>query len=198
MLRVSELKIQRPPQNFHYDFQINSGEIAAIQGVSGVGKSTLLECLAGFIQPVAGEIYWNDLDLLSLEPRQRPVSMLFQEHNLFEHLSVYDNLRLALGKNADRDIQIAAKALNVQEHLAKLPVALSGGQRQRIALIRTLLRPEPLILLDEPFSELDDSTRFTATAWTREQARSRHKTMLVVTHQAEDVTRLTDRVINII
>ncbi len=197
MLRVSELKIERPPQSFQYDFQISSGEIAAIQGVSGVGKSTLLECLAGFIQPVSGAIYWNDQDLLPLAPKHRPISMLFQEHNLFEHLSVYDNLILALGKTAESEINAAAVALGVQSHLTKLPVKLSGGQRQRVALLRTLLRPEPLILLDEPFSELDDDTRFTATTWTRQQARGRHKTMLVVTHQAEDVTRLADRVIHI-
>ncbi|WP_020409045.1 ATP-binding cassette domain-containing protein [Hahella ganghwensis] len=198
MLRVSEVTIERPPQQFRYDLFVQTGEIAAIQGVSGVGKSTLLECLAGFIHPVAGDITWNDVNLLPLEPRERPVSMLFQEHNLFEHLSVRDNLHLALGKDNNNDIHQAALALGISDHLHKLPAELSGGQRQRVALIRTLMRPEPLILLDEPFSELDDDTRSVATGWAREQARLRQKTMLVVTHQAEDVTRLADRVITLV
>lgn len=87
----------------------------------------------------------------------------------------------------------AARHLGVDEQLAKKPATLSGGQRQRIALIRTLLRPEPIVLLDEPFAELDPSTREKAALWTRAQAKLAGKTVLLVTHQDEDVERVADR-----
>ena len=197
MLNVFNLKVVRPPQVFRYHFQLATGEVAAIQGISGVGKTTLLECIAGFVPLSSGEIKWQQQSIDQLDPCDRPVSMLFQDHNLFEHLSVSENLILALGKNNVLQFTEAAAQLGIAEHLHKNPAQLSGGQRQRVALMRSMLRPEPLILLDEPFSELDDSTRATATHWTREQAKSQGKTMLVVTHQAEDVSRLADKVITL-
>ncbi len=197
MLSILHLKVVRHPQQFDYHFRVSEGEVAAIQGVSGVGKTTLLECIAGFVPANAGEIIWHQHRLDQLDPSERPISMLFQDHNLFEHLSVSDNLNLALGKSQRESYEKAASQLGIVEHLQKKPAQLSGGQRQRVALIRTMLRPEPLILLDEPFSELDDRTRAVATSWAREQATGQGKTMLVVTHQAEDVSRLADKVITL-
>lgn len=197
MLLIDKLAIRRGDNMLRYDFSLGAGRIMTIQGRSGAGKSTLLDLIAGFLQPEQGDIVWGDQSLLHLSVEQRPVSMLFQAHNLFEHISVAKNLKLGLNPGVDSavseaDVETAVKALGVEELLQRKPTALSGGQRQRIALLRTMLRPEPLVLLDEPFTGLDDVTREQAADWVRSAARKYHKTMLLITHQDEDVSRLAD------
>ena len=193
MLKISQLIIERDGKRLRYDFQLEAGHILAIQGLSGVGKSTLLSAIAGFVEPIEGDIFWQGDSLQSLSVEQRPVSYLFQEHNLFEHLSVIENLSLGFsGVVPKAQIVEAAAILQVADQLEKRPGALSGGQRQRVALIRTLLRPEPLVLLDEPFAELDYKTRKLATNWVRETAKKNGKTVLMVTHDPEDVARVAD------
>lgn len=193
MLEIQALQLERDGYLLDYELEVAEGQILAIQGRSGVGKSSLLSAIAGFLTPLSGQIRWRGQSLLKLPPEQRPVSLLFQDHNLFEHLSVLDNLSLGFsGAPPLAALREAAQALEVGQHLHKKPAELSGGQRQRIALIRTLLRPEPLILLDEPFAELDPHTRELTTRWTRETAKACGKTLLLVTHQAEDVAKVTD------
>jgi len=198
MLEIENLIITRDGTPLHYQLCVTAGEILAIQGRSGVGKSTLLSALAGFVTPCSGDIRWQGRSLLTLSAEQRPVTMLFQDHNLFEHLSVWDNLQLGFSGPAPvTALKEAAEALQVSEFLRKKPPTLSGGQRQRVAIIRTLLRPEPIVLLDEPFAELDPGTRQLATEWTLDSARRQQKTVLMVTHQQEDVSRLADRAIEL-
>lgn len=193
MLLIDKLSIQRDEQVLQYDFSLEAGKIMTIQGRSGAGKSTLLDLIAGFLQPQQGDICWHGQSLLPLTVEQRPVSMLFQAYNLFEHISVLKNLQLGLGGQvAMSDMQAAAEVLGVADLLSRKPTALSGGQRQRIALLRTLLRPEPLVLLDEPFTGLDDTSREQATDWVLETIRAQYKTVLLITHQDEDVSRLAD------
>lgn len=193
MLKIDQLEIERDNRMLRYDFCVDTGQILAIQGRSGVGKSSLLSAIAGFINPCSGSIVWQGQALQQLPVEQRPVSLLFQDHNLFEHLSVIDNLCLGFpGPAPIKALQLAAQSLEVEQHLDKKPGQLSGGQRQRIGLIRTLLRPEPLILLDEPFAELDPHTRDLATDWVRQSAKSNNKTLLLVTHQADDVDKVAD------
>lgn len=197
MLNINQLTIQRGKHLLHYDYTIKTGEIITIQGRSGAGKSTLLMAIAGFVDTAEGDILWQDKSLLTLSIQQRPVSLLFQEHNLFEHIGVMENLRLGMnsniGKQIDVSIHEAAEALHIHDLLTRMPTQLSGGQRQRVALLRTLLRPEPLILLDEPFAELDNATRRLASEWVYKESKTRDKTVLIVTHQDEDVGRLADR-----
>jgi len=196
MLEINNLIIQRDRQPLHYQLAVAEGEILAIQGRSGVGKSTLLGALAGFVETQSGDMRWQGQSLLPLAADQRPVSMLFQDHNLFEHLSALDNMQLGFPGPAPTEALLkAAKALEVDELLQKKPTELSGGQRQRIAIIRTLLRPEPIVLLDEPFAELDQHTRHQATDWVKQTAKQAGKTVLLVTHQQEDVTQLADRLL---
>ena len=193
MLKISQLTIERDGKRLSYDFQLEEGSILAIQGLSGVGKTTLLSAIAGFVEPIEGLISWQGDSLNSLPVEQRPVSYLFQDHNLFEHLSVMENLSLGFDGVVPRArIVEAADILQVVDQLEKKPRELSGGQRQRIALIRTILRPEPLVLLDEPFAELDPETRVLATKWVRDMAKQLGKTVLMVTHQSEDVDRVAD------
>lgn len=193
MLNVSQLKIARENKVLCYELKLSEGKILAIQGLSGVGKSTLLSAIAGFIDPLAGTINWNGEQLNNLPVEGRPVSYLFQDHNLFEHLTVMENLSLGFSGLAPKDELIeAASQLNVLDQIEKLPGGLSGGQRQRIALIRTLLRPEPLVLLDEPFAELDPETRRLTVMWVKKTANAKGKTVLMVTHQSEDAEQLAD------
>jgi len=193
MLDIQQLQIQLGDNQLNYHQQINSGDIVTLQGVSGVGKSSLLLCIAGFIQPVRGQISWQGAQISSQPIEQRPVAMLFQENNLFEHISVLKNARLGTANIGDTEIFAAAKELQITEQMQKMPLQLSGGQRQRVGLLRTLLRPEPLILLDEPFAELDNQTRTIAANWVNKIARAQNKTVLLVTHQMEDVDILADR-----
>lgn len=197
MLQVKEIEIIRSGTTLRYQLQARKGEIVAIQGFSGVGKSTLLESIAGFVRITSGKILWDEQDITYVPAWQRPVSMLFQAHNLFEHLSVMENLLLAGGGMAADTLLDAAQKLDVKQQLHKLPYQLSGGQRQRIALIRTIFRPEPLILLDEPFSELDPDMRQHTALWTGQTARNLAKTVLIVTHQQEDVSHVVNRVITL-
>lgn len=197
-LIVDQLEVVLDGYRLHYNLQLAAGECLAIQGRSGVGKSTLLHTLAGFEKAKSGQVLWYGRDLLKLPAQRRPISMLFQEHNLFEHLSVMDNLKLGFSRIPTREeFETAAEALDVADQLDKFPTELSGGQRQRIGLIRTLLRPEPLILLDEPFAELDQHTRHKAAIWTATTARDMKKTLILVTHQDEDAERIADRTLEL-
>lgn len=197
MLELNQLTLQRGTQTLRYDLSLASGALLTIQGPSGAGKSTLLDLIAGFITPASGDISWHGQSLLQLSVEQRPVSMLFQSHNLFQHLSVLQNLHLGLqhpdAEHCHDMIAAAAAALGVEALLQRKPGQLSGGQQQRIALLRTLLRPEPLVLLDEPFTGLDEQTRIRCADWVRTQVDETAKTVLLVTHQDDDVARLADR-----
>ncbi|MBB1486272.1 ATP-binding cassette domain-containing protein [Oceanospirillum sp. D5] len=193
-LLINRLIVNYGVSDLHYQLNVEPGECLAIQGESGVGKTTLLYVIAGFQAACQGEVLWQGRDILMLQADQRPVSMLFQEYNLFEHLTVWQNLILGFHDSVpEQALRQAAEQLLVAEQLNKLPGELSGGQRQRIGLIRTLLRPEPLILLDEPFAELDAKTRQLAAQWVREVALKENKTLLLVTHHQEDVEIVADR-----
>ena len=198
MLNIRDLSVVLDGYTLQYDLNVIKGECVAIQGASGVGKTTLLNMIAGFLKPESGAIFWDGMDICQLTTEQRPVSMLFQDHNLFEHLSVINNLQLGFDKEPpQQQILQACQALGITDQLEKMPPQLSGGQRQRVALIRTLLRPEPIVLLDEPFAELDPESRRTAALWTREEAKKAGKTLLLVTHQDEDVSLVADRAIRL-
>lgn len=197
-LRVENLSIYYADWQRDYSLVAPEGERLAIKGPSGIGKTTLLMALAGFIKPIAGSAYWGDQDLLALPPERRPISMLFQDDNLFEHLSVNENLKLGLKPEAITiSLQAAVEQLGLSEQLHKLPGQLSGGQRQRVGLIRTLLRPEPLIILDEPFAELDADTRQRALDFTLSAAQAGNKTLLLITHQDEDIAALATQTLHL-
>ncbi len=192
-LEINNLKLHRGQWRRSYSLTLNAGERLAIQGQSGLGKTSLLMAIAGLTPCVSGSIRWQGQEIENLPAEQRPVAMLFQDDNLFEHLSVRQNLWLGINTQeiSDKQMNEAVEALNLKDEIDKKPPQLSGGQRQRVGLIRTLLRPEPIVLLDEPFAELDRDTRKLASNWVKAQLYQSHKTLLMVTHQQEDADTLS-------
>ncbi|MCP3697130.1 MAG: thiamine ABC transporter ATP-binding protein [Aliivibrio sp.] len=196
MLKFSDVKYRYHSELFEFDLKVNKGNVVAILGPSGAGKSTLLSLLAGFISPESGDITINNESLLSQAPHQRPLSMLFQEHNLFAHLSVSDNIGLGIKPNLrlneaeKRSVTQAAKQVGVDELLHRLPEQLSGGQKQRVALARCLVQKKPVLLLDEPFSALDPMLREEMIGLIQRLIEEQQLTVLMVTHSLQDAKAL--------
>ena len=187
----------------HFVLQVEQGERLAIIGESGAGKSTLLNLIAGFETPASGQILLNDCDHTQTQPAERPVSMLFQDNNLFPHLTVAQNIGLALAPslslNATQQQQVReiAEKMGIELLLSRRADQLSGGQKQRVALARTLLRDKPILLLDEPFSALDPIRRHELQQFILDICVERNLTLLMVTHQLEETKNLFTRVVEI-
>lgn len=199
MLEVCNLTFTYPSNDrtWNFDFQVGRGQCIAIDGPSGSGKSTLLGLLAGFLRPTAGTITWQGQNVDQLAPWQRPMTSVFQEHNLFEHLDVQTNIGLGihpgmkLSREQKQAIQMGLARVGLAGYGERMPSALSGGQRQRIALLRALLRNQPLLLLDEPLTGLDQDTRNTLRAMLVEQ-KAQGVTMVLASHDEEDRQVLAD------
>ncbi len=196
MLELDALSFAYPGQSRPYSFSLKvaSGEILAISGVSGAGKSTLLDLIAGFLTPLSGALRLDGTSLLGLMPEQRPVAILFQSDNLFDHLSVGKNLALARprGRLSDAEREDSLEAVGLSGLARRRAANLSGGQKQRVALARCLLLDRPILLLDEPFSALDAETAEATRALVRSLVRHHAWHTLLVSHQHSDLA-LADR-----
>ena len=176
-------------------FTVQPGDICAIVGPSGVGKSTLLSAIAGFETPHSGTLTWDGQDLVSLPVWERPLACLFQSDNIFTHLSVRRNLALGVPRELSNKecvlaIQEVAENLGIGAFLDRPASDLSGGQQQRVGLARALLTNKPLLLLDEPFSALDTETRETAIALLKRITKDYDLAVIIITHDEADVTAL--------
>lgn len=180
----------------HFDLTVPPATIAAIIGPSGSGKSTLLNLIAGFETPLSGEIFVNGIDITRAAPAERPVSMVFQENNLFAHLDVETNV--ALGRSANLKLTAADRA-EVASAIARVglagkekrkPEALSGGERQRVAIARALVRNRPVLLLDEAFASLGPALRLQMLDLVKALHKETAMTILMVTHHPEDALHL--------
>ena len=203
MIRLDNVFLADDALPMTFDLQVVEGERIAIVGPSGAGKSTLLNLIAGFVLPTRGEIWLNGENHTQSAPYERPVSMLFQENNLFPHLTVQQNLALGLKTSLkltalEQDqIEQVADAVGLTSFLSRLPNSLSGGQKQRVALARCLLRDKPILLLDEPFSALDPELRMEMLNLIDELCHSKKLTLLLVTHQPSELTDKVDRMLRI-
>ena len=182
-----------------FTLSARQGEMIAVLGPSGAGKSTLLNLIAGFLQPASGSIMIEKHDHTRTPPARRPVSMLFQENNLFTHLTVRQNIALGmdpglkLNDTQRQKLELIAGQMGITGFIDRLPGELSGGQRQRVALARCLVREQPVLLLDEPFSALDPALRQEMLALVQEVCQRQKLTMLMVSHSIEDAARIAPR-----
>ncbi|MEO8758368.1 MAG: ATP-binding cassette domain-containing protein [Devosia sp.] len=196
MLTLDEVTFAYTAASPAYRFTLDApaGEITAIRGQSGSGKSTLLDLVAGFLTPASGTIRVDSTDITALPPEQRPVSILFQAETLFEHLSAARNVALGLPRPDPTRIAAALAEVGLPDIGTQRAATLSGGQKQRVALARTLLRDKPVLLLDEPFSALDDETRAAARTLVRSLTRKHQWATVLVTHHVDDISAIADRV----
>lgn len=198
MLQLEGLEIRQGSFCLRADLAVPEGAFVALLGPSGAGKSTLLDVIAGFAAPAAGRVLWRGESLGALAPGARPLSILFQDHNLFAHLTAAQNVGLGLRPDSRLSLREAAQ---VEEALARValaglgarkPAQLSGGQRSRVALARMLLRARPLLLLDEPFAALGPALRAEMLALVADLAREARATVLLVTHDPAEAAAVAD------
>ncbi|WGE64649.1 thiamine ABC transporter ATP-binding protein [Actinobacillus equuli] len=198
-----DLHFQYEQIQMHFVLNVVKGERVAVIGESGAGKSTLLNLIAGFEMPTSGQIWLNSCNHTATQVAERPVSMLFQDNNVFPHLTVEQNIGLALvaslklNDTQQQQVQQIAQQMGIADLLKRRADQLSGGQKQRVALARTLLRKQPILLLDEPFSALDPKRREELQLLVADICEQAELTLLMVTHQLEESRALFDRVITV-
>ena len=202
MLNITNLTYQHKNAEamYTYSMSVKPKEIVAILGQSGSGKSTLLDLIAGFLHAESGSIKLDENELTSESVEKRPVTILFQNHNLFEHLSVQKNILLGVSKSLKSSKEELAKVkmilqkVGLQKFEDTLVSSLSGGQQQRVALARVLIRREPILLLDEPFTGLDAETRIEMLDLVKKITIENNLHTIMVTHEIQDCERIADRV----
>lgn len=201
MLTLDHLELQQGAFHLTADLQVATGAITAIIGPSGAGKSTLLSAIAGFLAPTAGKVLWDGIDLSALPPGKRPISILFQDQNLFPHLTVAQNLGLGLRPDLrlsaedHQKIEAALGRVGLDGMSDRKPGSLSGGQQSRVALARALLRARPLLLLDEPFAALGPALTVEMLDMVRALATEVGTTVLMVSHDPSDARRIASQTI---
>ncbi|WP_340609015.1 thiamine ABC transporter ATP-binding protein ThiQ [Xenorhabdus bharatensis] len=199
MIKLEDVTYTYEQIAMHFNVSIEAGERIAILGPSGAGKSTLLSLIAGFQFAECGDIRLNEENHTHSAPSNRPVSMLFQENNLFSHLTIEQNIGLGLhpglklNAQQQQTLQQISSQVSLTEYLNRLPAQLSGGQRQRAALARCLVRQQPILLLDEPFSALDPALRNEMLELLDQVCRERKLTLLMVSHNLDDAAKIAPR-----
>ncbi|MFN3824526.1 MAG: ATP-binding cassette domain-containing protein [Pseudorhodobacter sp.] len=192
MLRLDGLELRQGEFRLTANWQVPAGARIAVIGASGGGKSTLIAAIAGFLAPHSGRILWQGRDIAETDPGKRPVTTLFQDQNLFPHLTIAQNvglglspaLRLTPEDHARIDEALARTGLAGMG--ARKPAQLSGGQQGRAALARALLRDRPLLLLDEPFAALGPALKAEMLGLVDDLTAAAGTTVLMVTHDPAD------------
>jgi thiamine transport system ATP-binding protein len=200
MLTLESVQFRYEDMIMNFDLHVTMGELVGIIGPSGAGKSTLLSLIAGFDAPVSGRLSIAGSNMDGITPDQRPVSMIFQDHNSFAHLDVWTNVALGISPNLKLDarqrdlINSALEQVGLLEFKSRNPTELSGGEKQRIAIARALVRDKPVLLLDEPFTALGPALRREMFDLIKGIQSERKLTVLMVTHQPEDAKYAATRI----
>ena len=200
MLTLESVQFRYEDMIMNFDLHVAKGELVGIIGPSGAGKSTLLSLIAGFDAPISGRLSIAGNSMDGITPDQRPVSMIFQDHNSFAHLDVWTNVALGISPSLKLDprqsdlINSALEQVGLLEFKSRKPTELSGGEKQRIAIARALVRDKPVLLLDEPFTALGPALRREMLDLIKEIQSERKLTVLMVTHQPEDAKYAATRI----
>ena len=201
MLCVDNLIIDLENFRLTADFEVETGSHIAIVGPSGAGKSTFLNVLAGFIPLKYGNIEWNKSDITKLEPGKRPLSILFQDYNLFSHFNIIENIAIGLKPNLKLNnlqlelVHFVIEEVGLSKFKFKNPSQLSGGQKTRISLARAMVRSKPILLLDEAFSGLGPALRSEMIELIKKHATEKNITLLMVSHHIKDAIELNQKVL---
>lgn len=205
MIRIRLHKVLNATQgklNLELDFEIKKGAFVSVYGNSGAGKTSLLQMIAGLLKADSGEIvcqdktWYSSKEKVSLPPQKRNIAYVFQEYALFPNMTVRENLNFALEKNQDPAIVDELIALTELDQLEnKKPAKLSGGQQQRVALARALVRKPDILLLDEPFSALDQEIKSKLQEYLLKLHHHYKLTCILVSHDREAHVKLSQRVL---
>ncbi|MFB6160243.1 MAG: ABC transporter ATP-binding protein [Haloferacaceae archaeon] len=180
---------------------IDEGELIVLVGPSGCGKSTTLRCIAGLESLTSGEIRFDGVDVTGLPPKDRRISMVFQNYALYPSMTVYENMAFGLKmrgverKRIDEQVTWAANMMEIGDLLDRYPMELSGGQQQRVALGRAIVRDPTLFLLDEPLSNLDAKLRAVMRTEIQELQKELGVAAVFVTHDQEEAMTMGDRIV---
>ena len=182
------------------DLLVRDGEFMVLLGPSGCGKTTLLRCLAGLERIDGGTVRIGDRDVSDLPPRDRHIAMVFQSYAVFPHMKVYDNIAFGLRMRkkpraeVERRVKEGAALLQLEPFLDRYPAQLSGGQRQRVAVARAIVTDAPVLLMDEPLSNLDALLRLHARAELKRLHGEVKRTTVYVTHDQIEALSMGDRI----
>ncbi|WP_435183098.1 ABC transporter ATP-binding protein [Halobellus sp. EA9] len=182
------------------NLDINHGEFVTLVGPSGCGKSTTMETISGLTMPTEGTVRIGDRDVTNLPPKDRGISMVFQNIALFPHMDVYENISFGLRlRNYEKDeiderVEEAAEVVELEGMLDRMPDEMSGGQRQRVAIARAIVRDPDVFLMDEPLANLDAKLRVHMRTQLQRLHRELDTTIIYVTHNQAEAMTMSDRI----
>lgn len=185
----------------NFNLEINDGEFIVLVGPSGSGKSTVIRTIAGLEEQDSGEIIFNGENIEYRDPKDRNLSMVFQNYALYPHKSVYDNIAFPLTmekhskETINEEVHKIAKKLSIEQYLDRKPRELSGGQRQRVALARAMIKKPKIFLMDEPLSNLDAQLRGQLRSEIKKLHRESGSIFIYVTHDQTEALSLGDRIV---
>ncbi len=185
------------------DFVINKGELVCLLGPSGCGKTTILNLIAGLLDPTSGDIQFDGVSIVERHPKDRDIGFVFQNYALYPHMSVLDNVMFPLRVGAKKIPKIEAekiarefmKLTDISELEDKKPSTMSGGQQQRVAITRALVQNPSILLLDEPLSNLDARLRLSIREEIRRLVKEIEITTIFVTHDQEEALSISDKIV---
>ena len=175
-------------------FSQEKGEIISLIGTSGIGKSTLLKCIAGLCDINSGDIILNNNKIDSLEPNNRKISYVFQESPLFPHINVLDNILFNMSTYDNKKLDFLLEKTELKSLVKRFPFELSGGENQRAAVVRSLIRNPDLLLLDEPFSNLDTVNKKYVKEIVFDIIKESNLTTIIVNHDIEESLEISDKI----